>query len=162
MNDIVQTIESDIATGWNAVVTFLTKAEQDIGAFLSSVAAGEQILLSDVQAAAQYINGHAAVLSSSVAAVTNLANTLAPNNAAVQKAVSGLNTGLQDVTQVASDLVSGANPNDPALVTKTVTGVTAAQQLQQATAAVGALLTTLAAASPAATQAVSAPTPPAG
>lgn len=155
---IAATLESDA----QLAVSWFQQGETEIGAFLTKVAAGAEVVIADIEAVGQYVAAHLGIITSGISALSTLASTVAPNNVSVAKVISDLNTGAQDVAALSNALSSGSTAGDPAVVTTAVTAINAAKQLSGLVAQAGTTLTTLTANSPTATQAVTAGTPAQG
>jgi hypothetical protein len=158
----IQNLEATLSADWQAAASFITEAEQFFGSFLTNVAAGAEVLITDIEAIGQYVAGHLTQITAVIDVFSTAAAAIAPGNAMAQKVIDDLNTGAQDVALLSNSLTSGSTTGDPTIVTQAVTAVGAVKQLAQLANAAGNMLTTLAANSPTATTAVSAPTPPAG
>ena len=158
---VFQEIEAQLSAEWAGAASFLKAAEADVGAFLSKVASGAEIVITDIESIGQYVAGHLTVINSAISSLSSVAAVVAPNNATVAKAVADLSTAATDVAALSNSLTSGTTSGDPAVVTTAVSAIGAVQQLAQLASTAGNSLTALAAASPTATQAVSPVTPPA-
>ena len=150
---------SGFSAEWAKIVSFFTAAEGDIGSFLTDVATGAEIVIEDIESVGEYVAAHLGIITSTIATVGTLANTVAPNNVSVQKVMADLQTGANDVAALSNSLTSGASANDPAVVTTAVTAINAVKTLSGLASQAGATLSQLAGATPAATQSVSPPTP---
>lgn len=148
---IAATLEADA----QLAVTWFQEGEQELGAFLSKVASGAQIVIADIEAVGQYIAAHLGVITSGIASLSTVAAAVAPNNVSVQKVLADLNTGAQDVAALSSALSSGSTAGDSTVVTTAVTAINAVKQLSGLVAQAGTTLTTLTANSATATQALS-------
>lgn len=152
--NVLQQIESTLSSDWQKFVAFIQIAEQEVAAFLTKVAAGEQIIVADIEAAAGYVAGHLSTINAAISAAGELANAVAPGNAAVAKVLTDLTTGAQDVADLHNALTNGSSPSDPTIVTQAVTAISSAQNLAQLVANASATLTALVQNSPSATEAV--------
>lgn len=155
---IAATLESDA----QLAVSWFQNGETEIGAFLTKVAAGAEVVIADIEAVGQYVAAHLGIITSGISALSTLASTVAPNNVSVAKVISDLNTGAQDVAALSNALTSGSTAGDSTVVTTAVTAINAAKQLSGLVAQAGTTLTTLTANSPTATQSVSPATPAQG
>ena len=153
------TLEATIETDWAKVVSFLKVAEGDVISFLGKVASGAEILVEDIEAAAQYVIANLSTINATVATVASAANVIAPGNATVAKVVADLQTGVNDVGLLAQSLQTGNTTGDPAVVTTAVNAVAAVKQLGSLASTASGTLAQLANASTTATQSVSPPTP---
>ncbi len=153
------TLEATLETDWQKVVAFLKTAELNAQAFLQDVANGVEIGIERIQAMGQYVTANLSTINATVTAVAATATAIAPNNASVAKVVSDLQTGSNDVAQLAQALQSGSSAGDAPLVTSAVNAIAAVKQLGSLASTASGMLAQLTAQSPTATQAVSAPTP---
>ena len=158
----LQTLETQLSADWQSAANFLSEAEAFFGSFLTKVAAGAEILITDVEAVGQYVAGHLTAINSGIVVLGTAVNAIAPNNVTAQKVLADLNQGAADVAALSNSLASGTTSGDDQLVTSAVTAIGAVKQLAQLSNSAGNLLTTLTANSPTATAVVSTPTPPAG
>lgn len=155
----LQDIEIALSADWQKAVAFFKTAEQDVATFLSKVATGAELLVSDIEAAAQYVVGHLSVINTTVATISAAASTIAPGNATVAKVVSDLQTAASDTASLAQGIVSGSTANSSTAVTDTVAAINSVQTLAGLASQASASLSQLANASPTATQSVSPATP---
>jgi hypothetical protein len=158
-NSALQSFESVIAADFAGAVSFFQTAFQDVGAFLSKVASGAEVVITDIESMASYIGAHLGVIQASIASFGALAGVVAPGNATVSKVIADLNTGAADVAALSNALSNGSSASDPTVVTSTVTAIHAVQQLSQIVSNAGATLTAMAMNSPTATQAITAASP---
>lgn len=151
-------IESALSADWQKAVAFFQGAEANIATFLSKVASGAEILIADVEEAAQYVIGHLSVINATVAGVSAAVAAVAPGNPIAQKVVTDLQTAASDTAQLAQGIVAGQSSAQS--VTATLTAINSVQQLAGLAASASASISQLTSASPTATQVVSPPTPP--
>lgn len=159
---LLQQIETTLSNDWQNAASFLSEAEAFFGSFLTKVAAGAEIVISDIEAVGQYVAGHLSVITAGIDTFGTAVSAIAPNNAMAAKVIDDLKTGASDVAALSNSLASGSTSGDPAIVTSAVTAIGAVKQLAQIANNAGSLLTTLAANSPTATQTVTAASPPTG
>jgi hypothetical protein len=157
--NLFQQIEAQLSAEWSGAAAFFKTAETDVGAFLTKVAAGAEIVISDIESIGQYVAGHLTVIQAGIATIAGVAATVAPNNTEVQKAVADLSTAANDVATLSTSLSSGTTSGDPAVVATAVAAINAVKQLSQIAGTAGSVITTLAGNSPTATQTVTPGTP---
>lgn len=151
-----------LALIWQDVQSFFQAGEQFAMKFLADVANGAQILVSDIESVAQYVEGHAGLLTATVDAVATAATSIAPGNTTVQQVVADLQKGVSDAASLASAIRSGNTAGADGIVTTAVTAINAVKTVQQTAAQASAALASLAAGSPSATSTTSAPSPSSG
>ena len=152
--------EATLSADWQAFLAFIKNEEAKIGAVLNAIAAGEPVLLADVQAAAGAIAGKVSTISAAAASLGSVATTLDPASATtVNKLLDDTNVALADAAALSTALSSGASASDPEIVTKTVSVIGAVNTLSQLAGAAGAALTAAVQSAPGATTVVSPPTP---
>ena len=158
----IQTLETKLSAEWQGAAAFLTEAEQFFGSFLTKVAAGAEIVISDIEAVGQYVAGHLTSITAGISVLSTAVTAIAPNNATAAKVIADLTTSANDVALLSNSLSSGSTAGDPAIVTQAVTAIGAVKQLAQIASSAGSVITTLAANSPTATEAVTAASPGTG
>jgi hypothetical protein len=155
-------IEATLSADWANAVTFFQQGETAVGAFLSKVAAGAEVVIADIEAVGQYVAAHLGLITTGISALSTVAATVAPNNVTVAKAIADLSTSANDVAALSTALSTGSSAGDPAAVTTAVTAINAVKQLSGLVSQAGTTLTTLTANAPNATQTVSPATPAQG
>lgn len=154
---------SDTATTQDSlgqkILAWFQTAEQDVGNFLVKVAQGAEVVISEIESIASYVETHLGIIQTGIAAVTTVAAGVAPGNPTVQKVLDDLNTGFNDVAALSQGLNGGSTANDPAIVTTAVNTINAVKQLNVLVSQAGSQLTTLVANQPGATQAVTPASP---
>jgi hypothetical protein len=158
----IQNLETSLSSEWSSAAAFLTQAEQVFGSFLTKVAAGAEVLITDIEAVGQYVAGHLTQITAGISVLSGVVTAIAPNSTAAAKVIADLTTSANDVALLSNALTVGSAASDPTIVTQAVTAIGAVKQLAQIAGNAGSVLTNIAAASPTATQAVSTPTPAAG
>lgn len=160
--NVFQQIESTLSADWQKAVSFLQQAAQFFATFLGNVAAGLPVLVADVEGVAAGVAGKLSTINASLGVASDLASKVAPNDTSVQKLLSDIGQGAQDLADVHVALTTGITAGDPQVVTTAVSAINAASDLERLLNSAHAVLGSIAGASPTATQAVSPPTPQAG
>lgn len=152
-------IKAALSADWTKFIAFVEQAETATASFLSAVATGAEVAIADIEAVASYIAGKLGTITATTAALSTAAQAIAPGNVTVQKVIADLQTGANDVAALHNSLTSGSTAGDPAVVTTAVNAVNAVNILAGLAAQASSALAQATVDSPAATQAVSAPTP---
>lgn len=156
---ILSEIEAALSADAQKVVAFVEQVEQVFATFLTNVATGIPVVIDDIISVGQAINSKLSTITATLSAFSSVAAAVAPNDTAVQKMLSDLQTGAEDVAAVANSLTSGSTSGDNSLVSTAVTTIGAVSNLATLAGQAGAALASLANASPTATQVVSQTTP---
>jgi hypothetical protein len=157
--NVLQQIETSLSAEWQGAANFLSEAEAFFGNFLTKVAAGGEILISEIESVGQYVAGHLTAITAGIGVLGAAVNSVAPGNVTAQKVIDDLNLGAADVAALSNSLTSGSTVGDDSVVASAVTAIGAVKQLSQLSASAGKLLTDLTNNSPTATQVVSPATP---
>ena len=158
--NIVTEIQNALDAEFAKVVTFFQGITQKEIAFLTALAQGVEVGIADIQAIAQGSLSKLSIAGTVVNEATAAAAIIAPGNASVTKVLSDLQTGVADATAMATAISSNTAPaGSGPVVSDAVNVLNAANTLSQLASQVSATLGTLAAASPAAAQVTSPPTP---
>lgn len=158
--NIFQQIEANLESDAQAALAWFKTAWANAGTFLSKVAAGAEIAVTDIEDVAQTVAAHLGLVTSIISAASTAASALPSSDAAAaQKALADLNTTANDVALLSTALSSGSTSGDPTIVTSAVSAISAVQQLGQLASQTAAAVTTAAGSAPSATQAVTPATP---
>ena len=155
----IASIEATLSADWQKVVSGVQAGELFLMNMLQTIAAGGQILITDIEDISQYIGAHLGILNSTVAAIGTAAAVIAPGNANVAKVLADLQTGADDVAQLTTAINTGATTGDSTVVTTALTAINAIKTTSALASQAAAALAQLTVAMPSATQAISQPTP---
>lgn len=153
--NIFQQIEAALSSDAQKAVTFFQNLNSPVGTFLGKVAQGLEIFIEDVEAVANWVNAHLTLINGLIADFETTAAAVAPNNPAIGKALSDLNTAATDIAGLSTSLTTGSSSSQPAAVQTATTAINGINSLSILLSSASSQLAQAAASSANATTAVS-------